>query len=105
MPTILVTSTHSPENCAMFNEEAKKATLALMANQEELNKKHGAKLLGGWVISNEHRVIWVLEVQSLDAIEQFFMEPVMLAQSAFNTYEVKVVRSIEESVKLLQHQG
>jgi len=89
----------------MFNKEARKATLALMANQEALMKKYKAKPLGGWVVSNEHLVIWAIEVPSLDIMQQFMMEPVMIAQSAFNTIEVKVATSIEESAKLLQQQG
>ena len=104
MPIVLVTVRHSPENCSMFNAEARKATLALLAQQEELLKKYNAKPLGGWIVSNEHLVIWVLEVASLDTMQQFLMEPVMVAQSAFNITEVKIATSIEESAKLLQQQ-
>lgn len=102
MSIVLVTVRHSPENCAMFNEQARKATVDMMAARDELLKKYGAKMLGGWVVGNEHLVIWVLEIPSLDAIEQFLMEPVMLSQLAFNTVEVKIATSIEESAKLLQ---
>jgi len=102
MPIVLVTVRHSPENCAMFNEEARKATLGMIAQQEELLKKYDAKMLGGWVVSGEHSVIWVLEVASLDTMKQLWMEPVMVAQLAFNTVEVKIATSIEESAKLLQ---
>jgi hypothetical protein len=105
MPIVLVTLRHSPENCASFNEEARKATLALLSQQEELMKKYSTKPLGGWVVSNEHLVIWVVEVPSLDTMQQFMMEPVMVAQSAFNTIEVKIATSIEESTKLLLQQG
>jgi hypothetical protein len=104
MPTVLVIAKHAPENCAMHNEEARKATLALFDKQEELHKKYGTKMLGGWIISNEHTVIWVFEIPSLDELEQYFLEPVMKAQSAFNTTEVKIVKSMKEIAKLLQQQ-
>ena len=104
MPTVLVIAKHSPENCAMFNEEARKATLALFSQQEELHKKYGTKMLGGWIVSNEHQVIWVFETPSLDVLDQYFMEPVMRAQSAFNTTEVKIVKSVKEVATMLQQQ-
>jgi hypothetical protein len=88
----------------MFNEEARNATLALLTNREALMKKHDVKPLGGWVVSNEHLVMWVMEVPSLDTMQQFMMEPVMVRQMAFNTIEVKVATTIEESAKLLQQQ-
>jgi len=105
MPIVLVTMRHSPENCASFNEEARKATLALVSQQEALMKKYAIKPLGGWIVSNEHRVLFVMEVPSLDTMQQFMMEPSMRAQMAFNTIEIKVATSIEESMKLLQKQG
>ncbi len=105
MPTVLVTMRHSPDNCATFNAEARKATLALVSQQEALMKKYGIKPLGGWIVSNEHLVLFVMEVPSLDTMQQFLMEPSMVAQMAFNTIEVKVAVSIEESMKLMQQQG
>jgi len=102
MPIVIVTMKHSPENCAMFNAEVRKATLALLAQQDELLKKYDIKKLGGWIVSNEHLVIWVMEVPSLDTMGQFMIEPIIIAQSAFNTTNIKIATSIDESMKLLQ---
>ena len=101
MPTVVVTMRHSPENCATFNEAARKATITLVSQQETLLKKYDIKPLGGWIVGNEHLVIMVMEVPSLDTMQQFMMEPGMVAQMAFNTIEVKVATSIEESMKKL----
>ncbi len=65
MPIIVATIKHSPENCAMFNAEARKATLAMLAQREALQKKYNTKMLGAWVVSNEHLVIWVMEIPTL----------------------------------------
>ena len=49
MPTFLMISRHSPENCDAFNEEARKVTMELMGKLEGLVKKHGIKMLWVWV--------------------------------------------------------
>ena len=105
MPIVVAILRHLPETCASFNTEARKATLAFLAQQETLLKKYDVKPLGAWVVGNEHLVIWVMEVASLDTMQQLMMEPVMMAQSAFNTIEVKIATSMEEEAKLLQQQG
>ena len=105
MSIIIATVKHAPENCGMFYAEARKATLAMLAQREELQKKYNTKMLGAWVVSNEHLVIWVMEVPSLDTLEQFLREPVMMASMAFNTIEIKIATSMEESAKLLLQQG
>jgi len=102
MPIFLVISRHSPENCAMFNEKARKVSMEWFSKQEGRLKKHGVKMLGGCHVPNEHLCVYMFEASSLDAFQKMAMEPEVLALSAFETYEVKAALSIEEVMKMLK---
>jgi len=102
MPTFLVISGHSPENCPMFNEKARKVVLQFVSKLDELSKKHGIKNLGGWDVYAEHLSVMVFEAPSLDAFQKFGMEPEIVALSAYVTYEIKSAVSMEESIKMLK---
>ncbi len=94
-------SRHSPENCPMFNEKARKLWLEYANKSEELLKKHGGKTLGAWVVPTEHLSYWVFEVPSLDAYQKLGMEPLILELSAFETYEIKLAYSMKEVTQML----
>jgi hypothetical protein len=102
MPIFLLTLRHTPENCPMFNEKAKKAYVEFFEKQGGLLKKHGIKTLGGWNVHTEHLSISVLEAPSLDVFNKFGMEPEVLALSAYETYEIRLVQSMEEAMKMLK---
>ena len=45
MPIFLLISRHSPENCPMFNEKARKVYMEYFSKLDGLLKKHGIKKL------------------------------------------------------------
>ena len=98
MHTFLVVSRHSPENCDAYNEKAGKLVLELVGELQGLLKKHGVKMVGGWVVPREHLNFLVFEAPSLEAFQNFTMEPEVAAQGAYNTIETKIAISIEEAV-------
>ena len=102
MPTFLMISRHSPENCDMYNEKARKVTLELMGKIEGLLKKHGVKMVGGWIVPTEHLMFGVFEAPSLEAFQNFGMEPEIAAMNAYNTAEIKIAMSLEEAMAMLQ---
>lgn len=102
MPIFLGIIRHSPENCPLFNEKARKAYLEYFSKIEGIFKKHGIKNLGSWTVPNEHLTIGVVEAPSSEAFEKCGMEPEVLALSAYETYEVKSALNMEESVKMLR---
>jgi len=102
MPTFLLISRHSPENCPMFNEKARKVLLELAGKMDRLLKKHGVKTLGIWTVPSEHLAFDLYEAPSFDAFEKLGMEPEIVALSEFETYEVKQVYGMEESMRMLQ---
>lgn len=93
---------HSPENCAFFNEKARKMTLNLVDKMEGLLKKHGVKMVGCWHVLAEHLMFEVYEAPSLEAFQKLGREPEILAWSAYNTFEVKSAISAEEAIKMLK---
>jgi len=102
MPTFLMISRHSPENCPMFNEKARKLWLEYISKSDELFKKQGAKRIGAWTVPTEHLYVEVLEIPSLEAYQKLGMEPEILAFGAYETYEVKLAYSMEEVAQMLQ---
>jgi hypothetical protein len=102
MPIFLIISRHSAENCPLNNERMKAMTLALPAKLVGLEKKHGVKRIGAWTVVPEHLLIWVYEAPSSDALQGFSMEPEIVKWMAWNTSEIKLAMSLEESMKLLK---
>ena len=102
MPTFLIISRHSPENCPMNNEKMKRMTLELPDKLGGLEKKHGIKRVGVWTVIPEHLLVWVYEAPNSEALQKFSMEPEMVKWMAWNTSEIKLAMSLEESIKLLK---
>jgi hypothetical protein len=94
-------SKHAPESCPMHNEQAKKVTADLMAKMDQLTKKYGIKIVGGWNSMSDHSVVVVYDVSSFEALMNFSMEPEVMAWTGYNDTETKPVITIEESMKLL----
>lgn len=102
MPTFLIISRHSPENCPMNNEKMKTLTLELPSKLGGLEKKHGIKRVGVWTVIPEHLLVWVYEAPTSEALQEFSMEPEMVKWMSWNTSEIKLAMSLEESMKLLK---
>lgn len=101
MPTFLVISKHSPDNCAMFNEKAKKAMLAYMNKMDVWAKKYRLKVLAAANVPNEHLSVMICEAPNLEVMQKASMEPVVMALSAYNTIEVKPALGMEETKKVM----
>jgi hypothetical protein len=102
MPIFILISRHSPQNCPMFNEKARKAIMEYMSKIDGLTKKHGVKRLGSWSVHTEHLSFEVYEAPSFDAFWKLGMEPAILAVSEFETYEIKAATSFEEAAQMLK---
>jgi hypothetical protein len=102
MPIFLIISRHSPENCPMNNEKMKRITLELPEKLGGLEKKHGIERVGVWTVIPEHLLVWVYEAPSSELLQKFSMEPEIAKWMAWNTSEIKLAMSLEESMKLLK---
>ena len=95
-------SKHSPESCPMNNEKVKKATVDLMAKMDQLTKKHGIKVVGGWTPLVGHLIVMVCDAPSMEAMLKFSMEPEVMSWSGYHTTETWPVMTLEESMKLMK---
>ena len=86
----------------MNNEKMKKITLELPDKLGVLEKKHGIKRIGAWTVIPEHMTVWVYESPSSDNLQKFSMEPEMVKWMAWNTNEIKLAMSLEESMQFLK---
>lgn len=65
--------------------------------------------LGGFLSFNdftvilEQLVVWVYEAQTLEAPQKFSIEPDIAKWMAWDTSEIKLAMSLEESTKLLKY--
>lgn len=102
MPIFLLISRHSPENCPMFNEKAKKVFLEYSSKIPAIMKKYGGKMLGVYGVHTEHLTVSIIEAPSLEAFQKASMEPEILALSEYESYEVKLAYSGEDAMKMLK---
>jgi hypothetical protein len=102
MPTFLMISRHSSENCPMINEEAKKMAIEVTEKIPKLAKKNRVKIVGNWVVAPEHLTYMVFEAASFENFMKFSMEPMILKWIANNITEIKLAMTAEESMKLLK---
>ena len=102
MPTFLVISKHSPEDCPLFHEEKRKVSVAYFSKFGEWTKKYGVKFVGVWAVPNEHLTVMAIEAPSLEVWQKMSMEPELLAVTSTETYEVKLAQNLEEINKMLK---
>jgi hypothetical protein len=102
MPTFVMISRHSPENCPNVNEKVRKVWLEFFNKVDGLMKKHGIKNIGSWTVGNEHLTVMVMDAPSLEVFERCMMEPEVIAFGASETTELKRAWNAEEVMKFLK---
>lgn len=74
----------------------------LMAKLDQLAKKHGIKIVGGWGSMPEHLSVGVYDAPNMEALLKFSMEPEAMIWSGYNTTTTRPVLTFEESMKLMK---
>jgi hypothetical protein len=101
MVILLEIARHAAADCPLNNERVREATIEGMSKSEELAKKHGIKIVGGWNVHSEHLVVDVFEAPSFEAYEAFLMEPEIMNMNNWYTTEVKVAMTLEDTMKMV----
>ena len=102
MPIYIVTSGHSPSNCPIHNEKARKMFLESATKLGELTKKHGIKVLGNYGVIPEHKNYLIVEANSADAFQKAMNEPDMIKWLGYNMTEIKLAIPTDEVIKMLK---
>ena len=76
--------------------------LELIDKFDELLKKYGVKMVGGWAVSSEHTLFEVYEAPSLEAFQKLAMEPEIVRWRAYHTTDIKIATDIKEATKMLK---
>jgi hypothetical protein len=101
MVTFLSVARHTPEMCALYNEKSAKVYMEFMNKQQELEAKHGVKMVGGWNVPSEHLTVQVFEAPTFEAMQAYSMEPEVMKLSNVDTAEIKVAYTLEEMGQIM----
>ncbi len=93
-----VTATHSEDNCPGYNLELIPTVVKGLKAREEIARKHGVKLLGGWSAAPDHTFFFIVDANSSHDIDMFVTEATPFKQA----YKVAPVMSLEDLVKLAE---
>jgi hypothetical protein len=94
---IMQISRHSPESCAMFNEEARSVMVNIIKKKDEFLDKHGVKMVGSWTSIPTHTIYTVYDAPSMEAYLGFVQEPEMISWIKYHMVREQVVVSMEEA--------
>ena len=78
MATIVLEMTHPPDQCPSSNSIIRKMTATLGAELPKLSKKFGLKFVAGPYVTNEHRIVAIVETQKVENISDFLRESGLL---------------------------
>lgn len=71
---ILVTATHTEDNCPSYNPELVARLLPALEKREEIAKRHHVQLLGFWSAAPDHVRYILLEADSSLDVDLFLSE-------------------------------
>jgi uncharacterized protein with GYD domain len=100
MAIFIVTSQHSPDNCPIHNEKARKVMQERSPKLEEAIKKHGVKMIGGYVVMPEHKVYFIYDAPTSDDFGKAMAEQVVIQWMGENMTEIKRAWTLDEADKM-----
>ena len=97
MPIFAVHMKHTPESCPMFNNDVKKRFKEVVGKREEVAKKHGIKVLSAYTSTLEHKVFFIIDAPSQQAVESYLTE---IGFAFWNSIEILTqVQLVEDVIK------
>jgi len=96
LPIFAVNMKHTPESCAMFNNDVKKRFKEVVGKREEVAKKHEIKVLSAYTSILDHLIFYVVDAPSQQAVENYFID---IGFAFWNNVEIWQVRPVEDVVK------
>jgi len=99
MTLFVVISSHSPDQCPISNEKARKAYGADPGPMMALAKKLGVRPIVGPLVSAEHRTFVVMEAPKIEAVREFIVQSGLVQ---WNVNEIIHVIPQEEALKEIE---
>jgi hypothetical protein len=102
MLTFLMFLRHTPDMCALWNEQSAKIYAECGNKLAEFEAKHGVKMVGFWNVPSEHLTVQVFEAPTFEAFQALSMEPEIVNMSNVDTIEIKQAITFEEAMQMMQ---
>jgi len=99
MVTFLSVIKHAAADCLAHNEKIRKVTLEAASQMDELAKKHGIKVVGGWNVHPKHFQIIVFEAPNFEAMQAFDTEPPISKMLDFYTHDLYVAEPFADMMQ------
>jgi len=96
LPIFAVNMKHTPESCAMFNNDVQKRFKEVVGKREEVAKKHKIKVVSAYTSILDHLIFYVVEAPSQQAVENYFID---IGFAFWNNVEIWQVQPVEDVVK------
>lgn len=88
---------HTPQFCPMFNNEVRSKFKEIIEKRDEVAKKLGVKVLSAYSPTVEHRIFFIVNAPSQQAVESYFLETGYLFWNAVET--LAQVQLLEDVIK------
>jgi len=99
MLTFLSVIKHTAADCLVHNEEIRKVTFEASSQMEELAKKHGIKIVGGWNVHPKHLQVMVYEAPSFEAMLAWTAEPPIAKMMGYYTSDMWVAEPLADMMQ------
>jgi hypothetical protein len=99
MLTFLSIITHTAADCLVHNESVRKVTFEATSKMEELAKKHGVKIVGGWNVHPKHLQVMVYEAPNFEAMLAWSAEPEIAKMIGFYTTTIDVAEPLSDMMQ------
>jgi len=96
LATIVLEMTHPPDQCPSANSTIRKLSANLRDEMPKLSKKFGLKFVAGPYVTNEHRMVAIVEAQKVENVSDFLLESGLLQ---WNTTHMTPAQPIEEGLE------
>jgi uncharacterized protein with GYD domain len=100
MPKYVVISNHPPMSCPSANKTLREMSDAFGTEVPKLLEKHKIKAEAILHLDPGHKIVWILEAPSAEAVRDFCYDGGL---SRWNDFEFYMASSLEEVTSWIQH--
>ncbi len=96
MATLVLEMTHAPDQCPSANSVIRKMTATLGDEMPRLSKKFGLKFVAGPYVTNEHRMVAIVEAAKVENVSDFLIESGLLQ---WNSTHITPAQALGEGIE------
>lgn len=90
---------HTPQSCPLSNNDVRNKFKEVIGKRDEVAKKLGVKVVSAYSPIHEHRIFFIVDAPSQQAVESYFVEIGYLFWNAIETLtEVQLSEDVIKKV-------